>query len=412
MRLCACFYKSCFLPVGDRRIGRFAKAEKPQRNIRKILDRIVYTINKRGKNKNLQIARIYNFFSARPQKSTIYGGLQKQICAIAQRTRVLYFYKSKITVREREELQKTMPKASLNVQCFVEKKVKSIFEGENQPKLLYVSEIRPDASAHPRVMHAHEDFVELILICSGSSEYLIHDKKVIIKPGDLLVYNAGVVHDEVSGPDMEVGSYCIAVGGLHMPGLRENALIPDDAGYVFPTGKYFADLRCLFEMMFRTLSAGEPNAELFCSSLMHALLVSVLTVTAGPRAESEKPLEEPHILGRRIKEYIDKHYMEPITLQSMGEALHISPYYLSHVFKQMSGYSPVQYLLRRRIGEAQTLLITTDLSITRIAEMVGYDTQSYFNLQFTKNVGMPPNKFRQNYIVSTGIEEKPKRKRK
>ena len=280
-----------------------------------------------------------------------------------------------------------MPKASLNVQCFVEKKVKSIFEGENQPKLLYVSEIRPDASAHPRVMHAHEDFVELILICSGSSEYLIHDKKVIIKPGDLLVYNAGVVHDEVSGPDMEVGSYCIAVGGLHMPGLRENALIPDDAGYVFPTGKYFADLRCLFEMMFRTLSA-------------------------GPRAESEEPLEEPHILGRRIKEYIDKHYMEPITLQSMGEALHISPYYLSHVFKQMSGYSPVQYLLRRRIGEAQTLLITTDLSITRIAEMVGYDTQSYFNLQFTKNVGMPPNKFRQNYIVSTGIEEKPKRKRK
>ena len=127
-----------------------------------------------------------------------------------------------------------MPKASLNVQCFVEKKVKSIFEGENQPKLLYVSEIRPDASAHPRVMHAHEDFVELILICSGSSEYLIHDKKVIIKPGDLLVYNAGVVHDEVSGPNMEVGSYCIAVGGLHMPGLRENALIPDDAGYVFP----------------------------------------------------------------------------------------------------------------------------------------------------------------------------------
>ena len=35
-----------------------------------------------------------------------------------------------------------MPKASLNVQCFVEKEVKSIFEGENQPKLLYVSEIR------------------------------------------------------------------------------------------------------------------------------------------------------------------------------------------------------------------------------------------------------------------------------
>lgn len=264
-------------------------------------------------------------------------------------------------------------------------------------------------------MHAHEDFVEIILICSGSSEYLIHDKKYFIQPGDLLVYNAGVVHDEISGPEMEIGSYCVAIGGLHMPGLRANALLPDDAGYVFPTGKCFDDLRILFEMMFRNLASGEPRAEAFCHSLMHALLVKVLAVMDGVDAIEEKPVEEPHILGWRIKKYIDQHYVEPITLQSMGEALHISPYYLSHVFKQMSGYSPVQYLLRRRIGEAQTLLITTDLSITRIAEMVGYDTQSYFNLQFTKNVGMPPNKYRQNYIVAqkeqNGSENK-KRKKK
>lgn len=299
-----------------------------------------------------------------------------------------------------------MGERSLNVQCFVKRDVRPVFTGENQPRLLYVSEIRPDASAHPRVMHAHADAVELILICSGSSEYLIHDKKVVIKAGDLLVYNAGVVHDEVSGPDMEVGSYCVGVGGLHMPGLRENALISDEKGYVFPTGRYFEDMKELFVMMFRNLAAGEPHAELFCTSLLHALLVSVLTVTEGVGETRENPADEPHILGSRIKDYIDRHYMEPITLQSMGEALRISPYYLSHVFKQMSGYSPVQYLLRRRIGEAQTLLITTELSVARIAEMVGYDSQSYFNLQFTKNVGMPPSRYRHNYIVSADEKKK------
>lgn len=299
-----------------------------------------------------------------------------------------------------------MGERSLNVQCFVKRDVRSVFTGENQPRLLYVSEIRPDASAHPRVMHAHADAVELILICSGSSEYLIHDKKVVIKAGDLLVYNAGVVHDEVSGPDMEVGSYCVGVGGLHMPGLRENALISDEKGYVFPTGRYFEDMKELFVMMFRNLAAGKPHAELFCTSLLHALLVSVLTVTEGVGETRENPADEPHILGSRIKDYIDRHYMEPITLQSMGEALRISPYYLSHVFKQMSGYSPVQYLLRRRIGEAQTLLITTELSVARIAEMVGYDSQSYFNLQFTKNVGMPPSRYRHNYIVSADEKKK------
>ena len=74
----------------------------------------------------------------------------------------------------------------------------------------------------------------------------------------------------------------------------------------------------------------------------------------------------------------------------MGKALHVSPYYLSHVFKEASGYSPTQYLLRRRIGEAHNLLIATDLPMSKIAERVGFETQNYFNLQFSKHVGMPP----------------------
>lgn len=306
-----------------------------------------------------------------------------------------------------------MEHKSLNVQCFVKKDVQPIFVGENSPKLLYVSDIRPDTSAHPRVMHAHEDFIELILICSGSSTYLIHDKKYEVKAGDLLIYNSGVVHDEITSSENEMGSYCIAVGGLHMPGLRENALISDDAGYVFPTGNDFEVMRTLCEMMFRSLSSGEPRAEVFCHTLMHALLVKAVTIVGVKlAADEDEVVAEPSILGRRVKAYIDENYAESITLQSIGDALHVSPYYLSHVFKEMSGYSPMQYLLRRRIGEAQTLLITTDLPVTQIAGMVGYDTQSYFNLQFSKHVGMPPKKYRQNYIVSQEDSSKGKRKKK
>lgn len=207
----------------------------------------------------------------------------------------------------------------LNVQCFVKKPVQPLFTGENTPKLLYVGEIRPDASAHPRIMHAHEDFVEIILIYSGLSEYLIHNKKQNIQQGDLLIYNAGIVHDEVSGPDVEIGSYCIAVGNLHMPGLRPNALLPDDAGYVFPTGQDFHEIRLLCEMMFHNLASGQPRAEAVCHSLMHALLLKVLTAI-NSKPDTKSILDEPHALGYQIKDYIDKHYMKPITLQSIGEA--------------------------------------------------------------------------------------------
>ena len=88
-------------------------------------------------------------------------------------------------------------------------------------------------------------------------------------------------------------------------------------------------------------------------------------------------------------------------MQQMATALHVSPSYLSHACKEATGYSPLQYVLRRRIGEAQTLLITTDLPITRIAALVGYDNPSHFNTQFAKAVGMAPSTFRREYVYHT-----------
>ena len=58
----------------------------------------------------------------------------------------------------------------------------------------------------------------------------------------------------------------------------------------------------------------------------------------------------------------------------------------------------MQYIINRRIGEAQNLLINTDYSITQIADKVGYDNPSYFNMLFTKLIGMSPGKFRKHLV--------------
>lgn len=285
-------------------------------------------------------------------------------------------------------------------QYFVKRNVSPVFTGENAPRLAYACRTLPDMDRTcSRIMHAHSDLVEILLIDSGRSEFLLGDKKRVIQEGDLLVYNSGVVHDEWAWRENGVGCYCVGVAGLHMPGLRENALIPEGQPCVFPAGGSFEDLRSLFEMIFHSLAREEPQAELFCQSLMEALLVKVLSAAGGAEAS---PVEPPDILGKRIQDYIDAHYAEALTLQSIGDALHISPYYLSHVFKKTLGYSPMQYLSRRRIGEAQTLLLSTKLAVGQISEMVGYDTQSYFNLQFTKQVGMAPGRYRQEFAASEG----------
>ena len=251
----------------------------------------------------------------------------------------------------------------LHVQCAVKQQYQPVFTGTNQPRLLYVSNIRPQTSMYPRMLHAHADAVELALMYSGSGKFFIHDRYVPVSAGDLLIYNSGVIHDEISSADNPIGMYCITFSGLHMPGLRPNALLADDKQCVISCGEHFESVRFLFELMFKQLSSGHPNASVFCHNMM------------------------------------DAHYTEPLTLTDIGQQLHVSHYYLCHVFKDLMGYAPMKYLLRRRLGEAQTLLISTDTTIAKIAESVGFDTQSYFNFQFAKNIGMPPSQYRKNYLV-------------
>ena len=178
-----------------------------------------------------------------------------------------------------------------------------------------------------------------------------------------------------------------------MPGLRENALIPDDASPVCPlTEAQTVRLERLYDVLYSELTAGNDDGA-------HHLLMALLTlVQQFLAAAAQDGSRGENVFAQRIKDYIDRHFAEDFSLQCMADALHVSPYYLAHVCKDVTGYSPLQYVLRRRIGEAQTLLITTELPVTRIAAQVGYDNPSHFNAQFSKAVGMSPRTFRKEYV--------------
>lgn len=278
--------------------------------------------------------------------------------------------------------------------CYVKREARALFTPETMPRLAYVTRTLPEDQGRPRILHAHQDLAEILLICGGSGHYLIGETFYDVKAGDLLLYNSGVVHDEFSSADDAIFSYCAAIAGLRLPGLRENAFTAGGAPALFHAGEA-EDMRLLLDMMYRYLLEDRPGCETLCHHLMLALLGRILHLVGDARDRAET---EPRTLGRQVQAFIDGHFREPLTLQDMGRALHVSPYYLSHAFKEASGYSPTQYLLRRRIGEAQNLLISTDLPMAKIAEQVGFETQNYFNLQFSKHVGMPPKKYRESFV--------------
>lgn len=279
------------------------------------------------------------------------------------------------------------------IQCFVKKEYEAPFGLTKPPRLFSVSRTDEKASAHPRVMHAHDDLVEIVLVRGGESRYYVGGTPYDARRGDLFIFNSRVVHDEPSGPDRPVATSSLALGGLSVPGLRENTLIPEVASPVCRLSEpQTVRLERLYDVLYDELTAGNDDGA-------HHLLMAILTLVQQFRAAlADGSTQDANVFAQRIKDYIDRHFAEEFSLQQMADALHVSPYYLAHVCKETTGYSPLQYVLRRRIGEAQTLLITTDLPVTRIAAQVGYDNPSHFHAQFSKAVGMSPRTFRREYV--------------
>ncbi len=288
------------------------------------------------------------------------------------------------------------------LQYFVKEKLSSIFLGDQNPELLYVCEVDPVHAKMPRTMHVHEDRVEIVLIVEGFGDYTIHNNKYHVQKGDLLFFNSGVIHDEAVCEDQNILTYCAAIKNLQITGLEKNEILSNLMCPVIHLDQDFEKVKQIFLLLCDTVKE-ETN----CKTEMSHYLMRAFVVKVHDCIEKyEVPMAPiPYNLGIQIKQYIDAHYLEDLNLSKISEALHINTYYLSHVFKEMVGYSPMQYVMRRRVGEAQNLLLNTEDSITKIAMWVGYNNSNYFQLVFSTIVGMSPGRYRKSWVKETDTPE-------
>lgn len=96
----------------------------------------------------------------------------------------------------------------------------------------------------------------------------------------------------------------------------------------------------------------------------------------------------------RAKQYIDSHYRGVCTLQTVAGHVHVTPNYLSNLFKKETGIGFTSYVSHLRIERAKSLLAGTKLRMLEIAEESGFDNSSYFTTVFKQLTGKSPSEYR------------------
>lgn len=122
------------------------------------------------------------------------------------------------------------------------------------------------------------------------------------------------------------------------------------------------------------------------------------------KAAEHNPAAEPALKEdstiQIVREYIDNHYSEDITLASMAEKAYLSPNYLSTKFKKIIGVGMLDYLNDLRIAKAKELLLKTNKNNEKIAEELGFTNVRSFLRSFKAIVGQTPTEYRNSNIKS------------
>ena len=98
-------------------------------------------------------------------------------------------------------------------------------------------------------------------------------------------------------------------------------------------------------------------------------------------------------IAYKVINYLEHHYTEDVSLDSISTALFLNKNYVAHVFKDETGYSPMYYMNSLRMSRAKALLMETNESVSDIAVKCGYTDFTHFSKQFKKYTGFSPRRF-------------------
>ncbi|WP_029192511.1 AraC family transcriptional regulator [Paenibacillus harenae] len=262
--------------------------------------------------------------------------------------------------------------------------------------------------------HSHQG-IEILLIHQGRGTMIVNHTPYEIKPGMLCVFQPYQLHHL----QLDYAGGCAFERSIATfePTMFEAFFEQWPALHAFYKHMYLGKLSspCIYGLeeaslldpVFQSMNDRLPalsktdqfeEISLFLVALFRALKTVWQKQTEQPMP---RPPRQTH-QAENILKWIETHYTEPFRLDVMAKELHLSPYHVSHLFKDAIGISISAYISARRAHQAAWLLATTHKPITLVAEEVGITNSSYFCKMFKAQMGATPHQYRKRLVKHEG----------
>lgn len=255
-------------------------------------------------------------------------------------------------------------------------------------------------------LHWHNN-IEIILMVSGHAVFNIGSEEIEARPGDILFVNCGQLHSGYSVDNTEVVFNAIVFNGAL---LASQSPDPYHSKYISPFLEsklhypykisHDQEEYCIFEPLVENIIKEfvekKPGFQLTIKSYL-----VLLTVGARRNCCTDAAIETNDEFYRlnieRIKvviKYVENHFAERIALKEVAKMINLSPYHFCKTFKKLTGRTFIDFLNLYRVNEAEELLRNTTLTITEIADKIGFCNINYFDRIFKKYKRYSPSKCR------------------
>ena len=228
------------------------------------------------------------------------------------------------------------------------------------------------------------------LIERGTRMIEIAGQVLTANAGDCFVIHPGEAHSCKADAPHDYWAMSLSVDAV-----RKMLALPNESKEAFPrfVPPVFRDefFRQTFLACIKDAEGGE---DVFRSQ---SLLIDLLNYALTHFSDASDGLRFSHAAHsevRRVRQYLETHFDEPIRLDALAEFAAFSPYYLNRIFQAEVGIPPYEYLVKIRLKHAQEML-SGGHSIAEAAHHSGFADQSHFTRFFKRHVGVTPGEYRQ-----------------